>query len=174
MYKYKQLLILIILISVTNNIYAVPTKVSLILSNIKALSVSEKTGEEVYFTMTHYSNIYRPKQDRIPIFPTHWLSMHLPTIKDLTLWEYNLQDDEAIQLIVSLIEHDTPPWNLDDHIGSIKITLVNENNQIKTIWGEPDYSDQTTVNKISNGNNPEYILRSDASQYNLNFSLEFN
>lgn len=152
--------------------YAGDIPVAIKLSHISATKVSEGSGDEVYFSVTHYSNQKGNDHQRIPMFPTHWLSQHLSQIKDIPLWQQTLSDGEAVQIILSLIEHDSPPWNVDDHIGSVKVTLKNHDNRLEAVWGQPDFKDKTPVEQSGSNSEPDFILKGNASEYSVNFVIE--
>ena len=171
MYKLKVLLILITSLC-CSYIYAKDLKVNVQLKKIVVEALSEKHGDELYFSVTKYSNKKESTQKRIPMFPTHWLSKNLDTIKNIKLWEDTIQKDEAVQLIISLIEHDSPPWDLDDHIGSVKVTLVNKKGKLKIDWSIPNLSDQTEVTKLKK-NSPSFILKGDGGRYKVIFDVKY-
>ena len=89
----------------------------------------------------------------------------------MNLWEGLLQNKEAIQLVVSLIEQDMPPWDLDDHIGSVKITLANDNGKLQTKYSIPNFQDQPEVIQ-PNSKYPLFILKGDGSQYKVAFEVK--
>ena len=144
----------------------VPVNIELV--SLKAKKLSEESGDEVYFTVTEYSNLRQPEHYRIPMYPTHWLSKNLDQVKNLSLWQYDLEEGESVQLILTLIEHDVPPWNVDDHLGSVKLNIKNHQGQLETKWGVPDYDDDTESTEIRP---MTYTFKSPAALYEVEFKL---
>ena len=98
-------------------------RTTLILKKIQAIKTSEKGGDELYFDVLEFGNDRKPKHFHIPTYPHHWPSFVLNKIKDIKLWQGALNKTGQVNLIVSLLEKDAPPWALNDLIGSFKITI---------------------------------------------------
>lgn len=141
------------------------------LNSIVAINQSESGGDEVYFTATQYSNKKNPDTVRIPMFPQYWLTQDLQQISEMILWKDTLVDTEVEQVIFSLIEHDAPPWNVDDHIGSVKVTFRNEEGKIHYKWSLPDYKDQPEV-VVSKQTPGTFTLKGEQSEYKIVFAVE--
>jgi len=153
------------------NVHASSITAIVKLKEIKALKVSEASGDEVYFTVTHYSNRGVSDHQRVPHFPHYWLSRHLTAVHDVILWKQEILLEEAIQIILSLVEHDAPPFNVDDHLGSIKLILQNNQGQLVSKWMKADFTDQPLVSALSE-KLPAYNFKTDHGEYMVTFSLE--
>ena len=156
---------------VSFNTIANPIRVVIKLKKITAQELSEENGDEIYFAVTHYPSNGLPGHDRVPNFPEYWLSKNLPALKDITLWEQEILPDESIQVILSLIEHDAPPFNIDDHLGSVKVTLHNIAGSLESQWMKADFKDQPEVNRI-NTTLPEYVFKTHNSLYTVAFAIK--
>ena len=145
--------------------------VELRLSDIVSNIASEKSGDELYITVTDYSNFAKPGYSRIPSFPTYWLAKHLNSVSDIKLWEHNFNNGEASQIIISLIEHDMPPWNVDDLIGSVKVNIANRDGKLDIKWDPSIYNNEAAVEqpiKVS----PNFVMKGQNSNYNVTFKID--
>lgn len=151
--------------------FSKPVHIQLKLESIVCKQTTEKSGDEIYWSVTAYSNLQPPTLIRVPQFPTHWLSQHLPQIKNVRLFEKDLQDNESIQIVLGLIEHDAPPWNNDDHLGSVKLTLHNHGGALSKSWSVMQYADGV-LPRQKKVDSPTFILEADQGQYVVSFHLE--
>lgn len=81
---------------------------------------------------THYGSTFPPSPPRHPTL--YWDSDNLSEITNLKLWDKPLMEGDAVEIVISLIEHDLPPWDLDDLIGTLKLRLRNEKGQLYIQW----------------------------------------
>lgn len=161
-----------LLLGCSLNVAAKTYIVTIELDAIKAIKKSERNGDEVYFSITKYSNQSDPAIFRVPQFPMHWLSKDLPMVSNIKLWEGEVNADETVLLIFSLLEQDVPPWNVDNHIGSAKVRITNTNDKILAVWGQPNFVDQPRVIQ-SKAKYPEYTMYGDDSEYEVKFKINF-
>jgi len=119
---------------------AIPVRIHL--NSIEAIKTSEKGGDELYFDITQYSNKGQAKTNRLPEAPLHWLSKQLPEVKDVALWEGMVQDNEEMKVIISLVEQDNPPWDVDDLIGSALLILQNKKGVLLYRWELPVFEER--------------------------------
>lgn len=137
------------------------------LDDIVKVKSQEESGDELYFNITEYSSIDAARHYQVPPFPTHWLSAYLDKVKDVTLWERQLRAGEGIELIISLVERDVPPWNVDDLLGSVKLKLKWENNQLQKEWSIPN---QANTQKLE-GNVNQFLLTGDGGEYRIQLKV---
>jgi hypothetical protein len=137
------------------------------LIHLQAEALSEENGDEVYISVTKYSNLNPPEEFRIPSSPDNWFFKRLAEIKNVTLWQGNLIKGEEIKLMISITEQDFPPWDVDDLIGTLQVTLKEvkgrlvEEWRIPTMDGQPKIEDKGPV--ADKGR--RYILHGDNSRY---------
>lgn len=106
----------------------------LYMDTIAQVKSAESYGDELYFVVTEFNSDNKNKQYTIPNYPIHWPSDALPQIKNLKMWDGVITDGETIELVVELVEHDAPPFDVDDSIGALKVKLVNKNGALETTW----------------------------------------
>tara|TARA_R110002110_G_scaffold115322_2_gene286022 strand:+ start:5152 stop:5718 length:567 start_codon:yes stop_codon:yes gene_type:complete len=138
------------------------------LDSIKKTQAQEESGDELYFSITEYSSTKTSDHYQVPDFPTHWLSSYLDQVKNVNLWEKELQPNEAVQLIISLVERDVPPWNVDDLIGSLKLKVKWENNQLTKEWSIPNQDNTAREPDTTN----TFKLTGDEAQYKITLKVE--
>ena len=111
---------------------------ALVLDNIKQIKTVENYGDELYWVITEFKSNGKNKQYTIPRYPVHWPSKALDQIKKLTLWNSELKDGQSVILYVELVEHDAPPFNVDDSIGSVRLVIKNRKNRLKVDWQDSE------------------------------------
>ncbi len=139
------------------------------LSNIKVEKSSDRGGDEFYFNITYYSSLGHSKNIRIPESPTHWLSQHVETVKDINLWTGTLAEGEEVRLILSIVEQDYPPWDPDDLIGGVELILKNEKGKLKKKWDVPTFEERVEVEMKKPGNPQTFIFKGDEALYDVAF-----
>lgn len=137
------------------------------LSDIKQIKRSEAGGDEIYFSVTEYSSIERPRHYLVPSFPTHWLSQHIDEVKNVVLWEKPLQDKESVMVVISLLERDAPPWNVDDLIGTVKVKMQYEGGQVKKEWSLPNKEEARVLDQEAN----IFALLGEGSEYHIDLMV---
>jgi len=140
---------------------AQPIMVEVNLAKIERIQATEENGDELYFNVTEYSSLERPRHYQVPNFPTHWLSEHLKNVKDVNLWEKKLAQNEAVEVILSLVERDVPTWNVDDLIGYVKLKIRNNNGKMEHIWSVPLNADTA----LAKGSQDKFVLTGDYGKY---------
>lgn len=165
-------LVFILSVLVTGTALAKDIKVAINLETIKAIKLSEKGGDKLYFSITVYPSNGAPTATRVPFFPIHWLSKELDRVKNVTLWEGTFKEAEGAQIIISLVEQDLEPWDVDDPFGSVKITLSNQNGKLQNKWSIPDYHDKTQVTEIGGKGAPKYDFKGNGGDYQVEFSIK--
>lgn len=141
------------------------------LTQIEAVKTTERTGDELYFSISQYSNKEAPHLFRVPMFPLHWLSKELPALKNIKLWEGKIADNQSVLLVLSLLEQDLEPFNTDDHIGSVQVKLANQKGKVISTWGQPKFVDQPEVQQ-PNPKIPSYIMLGEGGKYKVVFKVE--
>lgn len=140
------------------------------LLDIEAKKLTERTGDELYFTVTEYPNKGNPKILRIPMFPLHWLSRDLNNINNVLLWQGKIEEDSSVLLILTLMEQDLPLLGVDDHLGSAQVKIVNTKGKLTTTWGQPRFVDQPKVEQVRS-NASDYLLFGDNGEYEVKFKI---
>lgn len=148
--------------------FGVDSNLVLNLSKIEKIQATEESGDELYFSITEYSSKVHPKHYVVPPFPTHWLSDYLSQLKDVQLWERKLVEGEAVTVLVSLIEGDVPPWNVDDLIGTVKFKARHAGDKIEIQWTIPN---QEYAKKIQDAEN-SFLLVGDGGEYRVAFTVK--
>jgi hypothetical protein len=142
-------------------LFATDLKPMLLLERIEVQEAGENPMDELYFDIS----IYRPHQSaiykRIPSLPTNWLSYMTPAIQRLPLWSDLLKEGEALTIILSLNDADSPPWDIDDVIGLVKIQIKNNQGRLQVIWGSgtmsPGVADKVQEFDIKGPNGHYYL-----------------
>ncbi len=151
-----------------NTAYADNQVVKLSLKAIKPEKTQEATGDELYLDLLTYGEGQKPRHLRIPSKPHYWLSAMLQKVKDVPLLSASLKDKQSLTVIVSLMEKDTPPWNVNDLLGGFVLTLKRAGGVLYAISGvsEPE----KRFKPLSAGIAPQ-VMAGGGAKYILYFSL---
>lgn len=155
--------ITLVALFLSTSVCAQEVNLAVTLSKLDAVRTSEKRGDELYVSITEYNSSTSPINYRIPEFPLHWKSNGSKEITNALLWANTFKEGEGASVIFSLIEQDTPPWNLDDLIGTIKLKVRNEKGKLKSEWVIPHQAGYQVIPEHQNafilkGNNVEYYM----------------
>jgi len=145
----------------------------LLLSGIIQKKATEKGGDEIYLAITEFKSNGEHHQYLIPEPPMYWPSSSLAHIKNLSLWKQPLKPGESEELLVSLVEQDLAPWDVDDLIGAVKIKIKNEKGHLNYEWSLLQYGHLTSAMKkpIRNQAKVSFSLKGDTGEYQLMFHL---
>lgn len=134
----KRLLLMALSLTLMFSAFAKDLTVKLELAKIQPLKIQEHWGDELYFDITEYTQQGLEQVYQVPKKPLYLSSNHLAKFKNIELWHKTLKPEEVVLLLVSLVEADNVPWNLDDIIGIIKIRMKNEDGKLVSDWSMPN------------------------------------
>lgn len=104
------------------------------LDSLVPIKKTEKDKDEIYVSVSEFNSNGKNRYYTIPQSPVYWPDKSVNQISNFQLWQGKLPAKGATEVIISLIEQDTPPWNLDDLIGVIKIKMMNDAGQLRYEW----------------------------------------
>jgi len=143
------------------------------LTNMRVERTSDAGGDNLFFLITQARAEHKPQEERIPIYPLHWLSKQLAGTRNIVLWEGEIKEGESIKLVYSLIEQKFPPWDLDDlMIGSAELILSNHKGKLKKVWRVPNIEEKSEVEIQKLANPQRYIFKGAGSRYDVAFLVE--
>lgn len=146
------------------------TPVILTLEDIEVVKSSGQfSGDEIYVNITEYSSVDKPSMHRVPEYPSHWLSKYIDKVKDIVLWQKPIQDGESVELIISVVESDAPPWDVDDLIGSVKLKVYIEKGKLEQEWSIPNKS--IVKSEAERGH---FTLTGDGAEYKISLKLKLD
>lgn len=138
------------------------------LQEIQKIKPQEKRGDELFISVTEFPKGQTPRHYQIPSFPTHWLSNYLTNVKDVSLWQKNIQGCQDVKVIFSLVEEDFAPWNLDDLLGSVELNVKCEQGKFVTDWIIPN---KEITEPLANEKNT-FTFKGNKAEYRARFKLE--
>lgn len=153
-------------LSFANNIAA-----QLNLISLKGLHASESYGDELYFNVTEFRRDHIVKHYSIPEFPAVWSSKALENIPKLKLWEQELANNERVELLVTLVEHDNPPWDREDILGTVKVLLKNDNGKLIVKWLEATNSETFGKEKKQASSMGRFLFKGAKGLYQVDFQI---
>lgn len=116
------------------------------LDDIVSIKTIGKSVDNIYVSISEFNSKGRNRYYTVPQSPVYWPGKSIHEINNFQLWQGKLPVMAATEVVISLIEEDTPPWHLDDLISVIKIKMVNQDGQIQYEW----YQDGKLIAKQKN------------------------
>jgi hypothetical protein len=114
------------------------------------------------------------KNSKIPAGDLCWESKNLDKVKDVVLWEGDVQTGEEIKLILSVVEQDFPPWDPDELIGGAQLILTNNKGKFAHEWVKPVFEEEVDIEM--KGKRPDgsqiFLLKSAGAIYEVTFAVE--
>ena len=145
-----------------------PASQQLVLDYIR-LEKPTSSDDKIYLNIATYSSTKVNNDYQIPEAPLHWDANYLDQVKDLVLWEKSLGMDESMDFIISLIENDMPPWNPDELLGTVKLSVRSKNHHISSIW----HADEDAVEVDSHQRKVhEYLMLGEHGRYVVGLKLK--
>lgn len=189
--KIKALLFFTLAFFATSG-YAKSLDVSLYLNKIQARIQNEKKNDEIYFSIIEYTSAHNASKYYTmpysshkhrhfssphtsntghPIF--HWNSSDFHKLNNIRIWSQKLAPGQGVELYLSVVEHDTPPWDLDDSIGAIKIKLLNRQGKLLSRWSYLGGAQAGNQHVTSNDaiKMHHYVFSGSGAKYHISFYL---
>lgn len=142
-------------------------QVTVQLNSLKKIKQQEKSGDELYISVTEFAKNQKPRFHQIPRFPAHWTSDNLDGIKDVVLWKKAMKTCTPTTVIFSLVEEDLPPWNTDDLVGSVQLQISCTQGKMKTEWKIPNANRAIPVS----GNKNAFEMTGERAKYLMNMNI---
>lgn len=144
----------------------------LVMHSIEHIQSAEQV-EELYMAVTTYQSDKKPRHYEVPEFPRYWVSSHLEPVKEVTLWQGNLQQEEKISLHLSLLERDAPPFNTDDFVGTVVVVASLSDEKLIVNWRLPNNPEKRgKIIKLNGKSAVEFTLSEQRSSYKVVFSFD--
>lgn len=167
----KKLLLSLGLLAFATVSYAQNLNLTLTLDKMQVSKLTEKSSDELYFSVVEFPSEGKGAHKTIPEYPLYWSSDHIDKIADLTLWKSSLKPGQSAEVLVSLVEHDVPPWNTDDLLGAFKLHVMNKDGKLITKWDGKNAENKIEAVKGKNNQNT-YTLIGEGGKYMLSVSLD--
>lgn len=169
----KQLGMIFLGLFFTISAFAKDLTVNLTVANMQASKQQETKADELYFDIAEYTQKGLQQFYRVPEKPIHLLSTHLKKVNNFNLWHNTLKNGESTEVIISLIEEDYSPWDLDDLIGVVKLKIKNEKGKLVTAWSMPNTTNQGLVLTSKKGELRRFVLTDGKAKYQVDLQLSY-
>lgn len=146
-----------------------------VILQLDAITIDRLVEDKIYIEITEYSNLHKAKEYRIPTYPKHWLIKDLPKLKNIELWQGAVNKLENIELVVSVVDNDFPPFDSDRPLGSVKLKLENKHNLININWDSANFKEPIQIEKISHTKSPNHVkfkMKNQNSEYIIGFVVK--
>jgi len=146
-------------------------KVTVYLKSMNVLKTTERGGDELYFHVTEYRDHKSIRTYTVPTLPSHWTSKYLNNVKNVLLWQGFIEKKEKVTIDFSLAEHDAPPLDPDDLIGTAALKLKENNGRVVATWlvksetkheitrKDTEQTAQKTFKLLGNGGEYEIVMK---------------
>jgi hypothetical protein len=168
--KLYQIILLGLLAICSAEVCAQGHMVEVSLIQLEAQKLS-KHNEKLYFSITEYPTKGHPTIAREPIYPLHWLNKDLSKLNNVKLWAGKIDSENSVLLIFSLMQQELPPFDVDEHLGSVQVKLVNNKGKVEAVWGTPHFSDQPKIEQ-PDAREPKYLLIGPHGDYSVVFKVK--
>lgn len=135
------------------------------LDSIVPVKGTETAKNEIYVSVSEFNSNNKNRYYTIPQSPVYWPKKSMDQISNFQLWQGKLPTAGAAEVVISLIERDTPPWKLDDLISVIKVKMINNGGQLYYEW----YQDGKLIDKQKD--KIMIDLNGSSATYKASFSL---
>lgn len=141
------------------------------LSKVK-LEKSQEKNDEIYFLITSLHPQEKPTVQQIPTTPAAFNKTQLLAIKDIPLWQGKLEEKKAMTLLISTVEKDSPPWDLDDLLGVIKLEISNVDGKPYVSWSSKNSMKMQKPIALEKASQKVYKLHANQAKYTLELHLD--
>ncbi|MBS0288107.1 MAG: hypothetical protein JSR17_12480 [Proteobacteria bacterium] len=154
----------------TGQAFSQNEELSIKLKALDVVKTQEKGGDELFISVSEFPAQGKPLHYQIPSYPTHWLSKYLVNVKDVVLWKKQSSTCMPAELLITLVEEDFEPWNMDDAIGSLELKIDCVNGKAVEKWTIP--TQKSGANVTQQGNT--FTFEGDGAKYKATFSIDSN
>lgn len=159
---FKSLVAIATLIT-TMSVFAKPIDYELRVESLKCVKTSERTTDEIYFSIKSVDNKGNANYIRVPEYPFHLPIKKNQTFSDILLLKNTIDDNTTITYTISLVENDFSVFEMDDDLGAAVLSLSNKNNKLKQTWRTSDNKEDHPI--------PEYVMTGDNGEYTIKFKV---
>lgn len=101
----------------------------------------------------------------------YWREQDLNKVKNLTIWQRTLGEKDSTQVMVSLIEADAPPWDLDDTLGTVKLNIVHHKDMYIMKMAPFSHANIIGHKRLKNGMQYKVKIKNKKAQYVMVLNL---
>jgi hypothetical protein len=145
--------------------------VKLHIDNLDILEHSERFGDEVFLYLLE-SDADKLNETYFPQYPFYFRDGHLENFQTTSIWQKDIIPGQEVKLFLSFIEKDAAPWDIDDLIGQVDITLQGNAQGIESSW-ELVSPQENTVVLSSTSDSMSLEFSNNNGRYLLDISLEY-
>lgn len=127
-------IILISLMMIGLPAYATTVYAVVHLQDLAQVKPHQKCGEELYINVEDVSSKKAKKTNAASSLPLYWRLSKNNCIKNITLWQGKLTEGELVKINFTVLERDLPPYEPNDQVGSMVLTLKNVDGVLKSHW----------------------------------------
>lgn len=148
--------------------FAKTQEIAVKLHSLDVVHQQEKRGDELYLNITEFPAQSKAHYYQVPSYPSHWLSKYAASIKDVVIWRKSLNQCEPINLLITLVEEDFAPWNVDDTLGSVELKIECVNGKAVETWSIPNPKNTVQIKSQKNA----FSFQGSNAEYHAIFKLE--
>lgn len=154
--------IIIVALSLISFIYAKPVEIWL--DEIQIISEHDKMGDQLYFYVLENRKDQDLEDKITPKFPFSYTKKNIKDFQSTLLWKDEIANNDQVDLTVSLLEREAPPWFQDDVMGIVSLLLKNDADKISIKWKNEE---GCTINSTKDSKVKNITIQRDAGQYKI-------
>lgn len=109
---------------------------------LDSLDIKEQVSglsSEIYFNLVERDAQGELSHKTHPLFPYSYTKANLTHFQPTVFWKDVLKKSDHIELNISMIERELPPWMQDELLATIKVSLKEHEGQLITLWDAQNY-----------------------------------
>jgi hypothetical protein len=151
--------------------HAIDIHPTLTVVNLKANHSKNKVEHQLYLRVSEYDSNGITRTFTVPHLKLNWPNHPINHVDNLQIWGGALSDNQATSLVVSIMEHNAPPWKTDNLIGVLNLKLRNEQGKLLTQWAIPNVNLRIKDNSFASNLKQQILFASEDSAYTIDFVL---
>lgn len=144
---------------------------TLMVVNLKAKPSKNKVDHQLYLRVGEYNSNGITRTFTVPHLKLNWPDHPINQVDNLQIWGGALSNNQATSLVVSVMEHNAPPWRTDNLIGVLNLKLRNEQGKLLTRWTIPNVNMRIKDNTAASTLKQQILFVSEDSAYTVDFVL---
>jgi len=150
--------------------WAHTVNVTVTLKWIEPLQTENKQGDELYISvLSEDVKQHKDSLQRIPEAPLHWLSRYAQKLQNVKLWQGSILEGDEKKISLQLTEANNPPFEPDEDLGSIDLSLQNKAGELYLAVLKPTH---TAHHLVMHYDQVDETLSLAKSNYRIMLSIE--
>jgi hypothetical protein len=161
-------IIIIAALSMLSFLFAKPVEIWL--DEIQIISEHDKMGDQLYFYVLENRKDQDLEDRTMPAFPFSYTKKNIKEFESVLLWRDEVAKNNQVDMTVSLLEREAPPWFQDDVMGIVSLNIKNDADKIKVKWKNEE---NCSIDSTSKSDVKKITIQRDAGQYKIKLRVVY-